>query len=78
MCYVTVCCNIISWFSDCLRVIENVVDRVVYKWIIMSLSYFDLCHDKQKRLVGSNKILIDSMSRNLIDSVVIQIKNIIE
>ena len=33
---------------------------------------------KQTRLVGSNKILIDSMSLNFIDFVVIQIKDIIE
>ena len=33
---------------------------------------------KQTRLVGLNKILIDSMSLNSIDFVVIQIKNIIE
>ena len=33
---------------------------------------------KQTRLVGSNKILNDSMSLNFIDSVVIRIKDIIE
>ena len=33
---------------------------------------------KQTHLVGSNKILIDSMSLNFIDSVVFQIKYIIE
>ena len=33
---------------------------------------------KQTRLVDSNKILIDSMSLNFRDSVVIQIKDIIE
>ena len=33
---------------------------------------------KRTRLVGSNKILIDSMSLNFIDSVVIQMKDIIE
>ena len=33
---------------------------------------------KQTRLVGSNKISIDSMTLNLIDSVVTQIKDIID
>ena len=71
-----------SQLSVCLRAIENVFDRVIYTWFFMSLFYFDLCYSevftKQTRLLGSNKILIDSMLPNFIDTVVIRIKDIIE
>ena len=33
---------------------------------------------KQTRVVGSNKILVDSMSLNFINSVIVQTKDIIE
>ena len=46
----------------------------------MLLCYFDLFRrfTKQTRLVSSNKTLIELMSLNFINSVVIQIKDIIE
>ena len=57
-------------------------NRVICKLFIMPLCYFDFCHSdvspSKHVYSGSNKILIDSMSLNFIDSVVIQIKDIIE
>ena len=44
---------------------------VIAFWLVLFRRF-----TKQKRLVGWNKILIDLMSLNSIDSVVIQIKNI--
>ena len=46
---------------------------IVFFWLLLFRRF-----TKQTRLVGSNKILIDSMSLNFIDTVVIQIKDIIE
>ena len=44
---------------------------IVLFWLVLFRSF-----TKQTRLVGSSKILIDSMSLNFIDNVVIQIKDI--
>ena len=82
MCYFNVCCIIISQFSVYLRVIGNVFDRVIYKWFFYVIVLFWLVlfggFTKQTGLLGSNKILFDSMLPYFIDTVVIQIKDIIE
>ena len=76
-----VCCIIMSQFSVYLRVIENVFDRVIYKWFFYDVVLFWLVllrgFTKQTRLPGSNKVLIDSMLPYFIDTVVIQLKDII-
>ena len=46
---------------------------IVLCWLVLFRPF-----TKQTRLVGSNKILIDSMSLNFIDTVVIKIKYIIQ
>ena len=58
-----------SQFSVCLCIIKNVFDHVIVLFRRFT---------KQTRLVGSNKILIDSMWLNFIDTAVIKIKDIIE
>ena len=50
---------------------------IFYVIVLSSLVLF-IRFTKQTRLVGSSKILIDSMSLNFIDTVIIQIKDIIE
>ena len=71
-----------SQFSVYLRVIENVFDRIIYKWFFYVIVLFWLVlfrgFTKQTGLLGSNKILINSMLPYFIDTVVIQIKDIIE
>ena len=46
---------------------------IVLFWLVLFRSF-----TKQTRLLGSNKILINSMLPNFMDTVVIQIKDIIE
>ena len=60
------CCIIMSQFSVCSHVI------VLFRLVLFSR------FTKQTLLVGSNEILIDSMSLNFINTVVIQMKDIIE
>ena len=58
VCYV---CYVLYYYESILRflrVIENVFDRVIYKWFFILLCYFDLCHSEVLSSKHANKYLI--------------------
>ena len=74
-------CHIIMYvFFVCIRAIKNFFDSVTQMiFYVIVLFWFVLFRRFTKQIrLGSNKILSDSVSLNFIDTVVIQIKDIIE